>query len=217
MAHPLMPKAVAVWLIDNTTLTFDQIGDFCGLHPIEVQAIADGDVNMRLSAIDPLMTGELSQEEIDKAQEKPAYRMAMTKNSLPKPRGRTKGPRYTPISKRGDKPDGISYLLKMFPDLTDSQIIRLIGTTKNTINNIRERTHINISNIKPRNPVELGLCKQDEIEKAVERSQKKNAKKEAADAKKAEKAAGKVEAETTHDVVVETPETVKEAVAVKTA
>ncbi len=177
MAHPLMPKAVAVWLIDNTTLTFDQIGDFCGLHPIEVQAIADGDVNMRLSAIDPLMTGELTQEEINKAQDKPAYRMEMTKNSLPKPRNRTKGPRYTPISKRGDKPDGISFLLKTFPDLTDSQIIRLIGTTKNTINNIRERTHINISNIKPRNPVELGLCKQDEIDKAVERSQKKNAKK----------------------------------------
>ena len=174
--HPLMPKATAVWLVDNTTLTFDQIGDFCGIHALEVQAIADGEVGMNIVGADPIQGGELLREEVEKGQKDTAYRMKMVKTNLPKPKSRTSGPRYTPIAKRGDKPDGISYLLKNFPDLTDSQIVRLIGTTKNTIEKIRERTHVNITNIKPRNPVELGLCKQAEIDKAVERSQKKNGK-----------------------------------------
>lgn len=174
--HPLMPKATAVWLVDNTTLTFDQIGDFCGIHPLEVQAIADGEVGMNIVGADPIQGGELERDEVVKAEKDSAYRMKMVKTNLPKPKARTGGPRYTPIAKRGDKPDAIAYLLKHQPDLTDSQIVRLIGTTKNTIEKIRERTHVNITNIKPRNPVELGLCKQAEIDKAVERSQKKNGK-----------------------------------------
>ncbi len=170
--YPLMPKSTAVWLVENTTLTFDQIGAFCGLHPLEIQALADGEVGMNIVGQDPVLGGELTKEEIQKAQDDVTYRMQMLKSSLPQPKKRSGGPRYTPIAKRGDKPDGISYLLKNHPELTDSQIVRLIGTTKGTIEKIRERTHINISNIKPRNPIELGLCSSAELEKASARSKK---------------------------------------------
>lgn len=170
--YPLMPKSTAVWLVENTTLTFDQIGHFCGLHPLEVQALADGEVGMNIVGQDPILGGELTKDEIEKAQADAAYRMVMLKSTLPQPKKRSSGPRYTPISKRGDKPDGIAYLLKNHPELTDSQIVRLIGTTKGTIEKIRSRTHINISNIKARNPIELGLCSSAELEKASTRSKK---------------------------------------------
>lgn len=197
--YPLMPKATAIWLFENTTLTFDQIGHFCGIHPLEVQALADGEVAANIVGQDPILNGELSQEEIDKAQEDSAYRMKMMKNDLPKAKKRTGGPRYTPIAKRGDKPDGIAYLIKNQPELSDAQIVRLIGTTKNTIQKIRDRSHINISNIKPRHPVELGLCSSDDLNKAVEKAQKAAAKKKksepASENKDADNAAEDAQAE----------------------
>lgn len=172
---PLMPKSSAVWLIDNTTLTFDQIGAFCGFHPLEVQAIADGEVSANIVGTDPVKNGELLQEELDKAIKDASYRMKMAKNDLPKPKKRTSGPRYTPVAKRGDKPDAIAYLLKNYPELTDAQIIRLIGTTKNTIDSIRTKTHANSATIKARNPVELGLCSQDDIDRSAKRKKRDSA------------------------------------------
>lgn len=170
--YPLMPKSTAVWLIDNTTLTFDQIGAFCGLHPLEIQAIADGEVSANIVGTDPVKNGELEQTELDKAIKDSAYRMKIAKTDLPKPKKRTSGPRYTPVAKRGDKPDAIAYLLKQFPELTDAQIVRLIGTTKNTIDSIRSKTHANSATIKPRNPVELGLCSQEDIDRAAKRKKR---------------------------------------------
>lgn len=176
---PLMPKASAIWLFENTTLTFDQIGAFTGLHPLEVQALADGEVAANIVGQDPILNDELTQEEIDKAQADPAYRMVMKKNALPKAKKRSSGPRYTPISKRGDKPDAIAYLVKNHTELSDAQIVKLVGTTKSTIQKIRERSHYNIANIKPRHPVELGICTSEDLNKALEKAQKAAGKKEA--------------------------------------
>ena len=171
MAKLLMPKATAVWLIDNTGLTFDQIGDFCGLHELEVQALADGEVAPGMHGIDPIQSGQLTKEEIARCEADPMANLELAKSDIPQPVIRHKGPRYTPVSKRADKPDGIAWLIKHHPELADAQINRLIGTTKPTVNAVRERTHWNSANIRPRSPMELGLCSQTdlsiEIDKAI--------------------------------------------------
>jgi hypothetical protein len=172
MAQPLMPKATAVWLIENTSLTFDQIADFCGLHPLEVQGIADGEVAVGIQGIDPVANNQISREEIERCQADPTARLKLAEHDLPQPLKRTKGPRYTPVAKRQDKPDGIAWLLRHHPELKDSQIARLIGTTKNTIQAVRERTHWNAPNIRPRDPVLLGLCTQADLNAAVEKARR---------------------------------------------
>ncbi len=170
MALPLMPKASAVWLVENTSLTFDQIGEFCGLHPLEVQAIADGEVALQMQGLDPIVNGQLTIDEIERCQKDPAARLRLAKEATPAPIYRHRGPRYTPIAKRQDKPDAISWLLKNHPELSDGQISKLIGTTKPTIHAVRDRTHWNATNIKPRHPVSLGLCTLEELETAVARA-----------------------------------------------
>lgn len=167
MAHPLMPKATAVWLVDNTTLTFKQIADFCGLHELEVQAIADGDVAIGMQGADPVKVGAVTAEELARCEQSPDAVIQMAKVNIPQPKARQKGARYTPVSKRGDRPNAIAWLLKSYPELSDAQVSKLIGTTKPTINAIRDRTHWNSSNIKPENPVSLGLCSSVDLEKAV--------------------------------------------------
>lgn len=172
MVQPLMPKATAVWLVENTTLTFDQIAEFCSLHPLEVQGIADGEVAVGIQGGDPITSNQLTREEIERCEKDPTARLKMAKRELPRPLKRTKGPRYTPVAKRQDKPDGIAWLLRHHPELKDSQIAKLIGTTKNTIQAIRERSHWNSPNIRPRDPVLLGLCSQGDLNAAVERARK---------------------------------------------
>jgi len=167
MPHPLMPKATAVWLVENTALAFDQIADFCGLHQLEVQAIADGEVAAGMQGLDPITAGELTQEEIDRCLVDPKARLKMAKPTIPQPKARAKGARYTPVSKRQDRPDAIAWLLRNHPELADAQISKLIGTTKPTINAIRQRTHWNMTNIKPQNPVGLGLCSATDLDRAV--------------------------------------------------
>jgi uncharacterized protein len=170
MALPLMPKATAVWLVENTSLTFDQIGDFCGLHPLEVQAIADGEVAVQMQGLDPIVNGQLTLEEIERCQKDPAARLKISAEAMPVPMFKHRGPRYTPIAKRQDKPDAIAWLLKNHPELSDGQISKLIGTTKPTIQAVRDRTHWNSPNIKPRHPVAVGLCTLQELEAAVARA-----------------------------------------------
>jgi len=167
MAHPLMPKATAVWLIDNTALTFRQIAEFCGLHDLEVQAIADGDVAIGMQGLDPVTAGELTMEEINRCAADPNGVLQRAQATIPLPKARSKGARYTPVSKRQDRPDAIAWLLKNYPELTDAQLCKLIGTTKPTINAVRDRTHWNAQNIKAQNPVGLGLCAAQDLEKAV--------------------------------------------------
>lgn len=171
MAQPLMPHATASWLVDNTSLSFTQIADFCGLHILEVQAMADDTAATKLTGRDPIRAGELTHEEIDKGQADPDYELQMIK--APEAVTRTKGPRYTPVSKRQDKPDGIAWLLKNHPELSDGQIGKLIGTTRTTIGAIRERTHWNMANIQPKDPVTLGLTSQRELDAAVAKAAKK--------------------------------------------
>ncbi|MFQ5786060.1 MAG: DUF1013 domain-containing protein [Alphaproteobacteria bacterium] len=171
MAQPLMPKATAVWLVDNTTLTFDQIADFCEMHSLEVQAIADGEVAVGIVGLDPVANGQVTREEIERCQADPSARLVMTEaRELPAVKGRKT--RYTPVSKRGDKPDAIAWFLRSHPELTDPQITKLIGTTKNTIRAVRDHTHWNSPNIKPRDPVLLGLCSQTELNAAIARAAK---------------------------------------------
>jgi uncharacterized protein len=170
MALPLMPKATAVWLVENTSLTFDQIGEFCGLHPLEVQAIADGEVAVQMQGLDPVANGQLTREELERCQHDPAARLKISAEAVPVPVVRHRGPRYTPIANRGHKPAAISWLLKNHPELSDGQISKLIGTTKPTIQAVRDRTHWDAPNIKPRHPVELGLCTLAEIDAAVTRA-----------------------------------------------
>ena len=172
MALPLMPKATAVWLIDNSSLSFEQVAEFCGLHPLEVQGIADGEVAIGIQGMDPVVSGELTRDEIKRCEADPSARLAMAKSGLPQPTKRTKGPRYTPVAKRQDKPDGIYWLVRHHPELKDSQIARLIGTTKTTIQAVRERSHWNSPNIRPRDPVLLGLCSQVDLNAAVEKARK---------------------------------------------
>lgn len=167
MAKPLMPKATTVWLVENTALAFDQIGEFVGLHELEVQAIADGEVAIGMQGADPLASGVLTRAEIDRCQADPDAFLVMSEGTLPQPKARGKGARYTPVSKRQDRPDAIAWILKHHPEMTDPQISRLIGTTKPTIKTIRERSHWNISKIKPQSPVGLGLCAEADLEKMV--------------------------------------------------
>jgi hypothetical protein len=173
MAAPLMPKATAVWLVDNTSLTFDQIADYCGLHRLEVQGIADGEVAIGIQGLDPVANSQLTREEIERCEKDPSARLKMLKLDLPEPSKRTKGPRYTPVAKRQDKPDAIAWLLRHHPELKESQIAKLIGTTKTTIQAVNDRTHWNSPNIRPRDPVLLGLCAQSELNAAVERARKR--------------------------------------------
>ena len=167
MRSPLMPKATAVWLVENTALTFDQIADFCGLHPLEVQAIADGEVAVQMLGLDPVANGQTTAEELARCQADPEARLKLLETAIPPQYIRHKGPRYTPIAKRQDKPDGIYYLLRNHPELSDAQICKLVGTTKPTINAVRDRSHWNSPNIKPRHPVGLGLCTLEELDQAV--------------------------------------------------
>jgi hypothetical protein len=168
---PLMPKATAVWLIDNTTLTFEQIADFCGLHPLEVKGIADEDVAKGIKGQDPVTSGQLTREAIEAAEKDPSKRlkMAVPKHKMPAVKLK-KAPRYTPVSKRQDKPDAVYWILRNHPEFTDPDIIKLIGTTKSTIRKIRERSHWNATNIKAVDPVTLGLCSQLELDLAVTRA-----------------------------------------------
>src|ERR1700742_2979351 len=167
MTLPLMPKATAVWLVENTSLSFDQIGEFCGLHALEVQAIADGEVAVQMVGLDPIANGQLTLDEIERCQKDPAARLAIAKQAHPVELVKRSGPRYTPIAKRQDKPDAIAWLIKNHPELSDGQISKLVGTTKPTIEAVRDRTHWNSPNIKPRHPVALGLCTMEMLEAAV--------------------------------------------------
>ena len=169
-AKPLMPHATATWLIDNSGLAFEQIAEFCGLHILEVQAMADDLAGSKYTGRDPLHSGELTQEEIAKGEADASYSLVMQK--APVEVTRTKGPRYTPVSKRQDKPDGIAWLLRNHPEISDAQVSKLIGTTRNTINAIRDRTHWNIQNIQPKDPVTLGLCSQRELDAVVAKAAK---------------------------------------------
>jgi hypothetical protein len=162
-----MPKATAVWLVDNTKLTFEQIADFCGLHELEVQAIADGEVAIGMQGLDPVAGGQVSKEEVARCELDPDARLDISEPSVPMPKARQKGARYTPIAKRQDRPDAIAWLLRNYPELSDAQLSRLIGTTKPTINSVRDRSHRNAANIKPQSPVYLGLCSAADLEKAV--------------------------------------------------
>ena len=175
MSKPLMAKATAVWLVDNTTLSFKQIADFCGLHELEVQGIADGDVATGVKGFDPIANNQLDQSEIDKAEKDPLYKLKLKFNPASVGEEKRRGPRYTPLSKRQDRPAAILWLVKFHPELADSQIGKLVGTTKPTIASIRERTHWNINNITPIDPVALGLCKQSELDAAVQKAAKKKA------------------------------------------
>jgi hypothetical protein len=170
--RPLMPKATAVWLVENTSLTFEQIAEFCGLHALEVQGIADGEVASGIQGMDPVANNQLTKAEIDLCQQDPKRRLRLAKQDLPQPAKRTKGPRYTPVAKRQDKPDAIAWLLRNHPELKESQIVKLIGTTKTTIQAVRDRTHWNSQNIRARDPVLLGLCTQSELNQFVEKARK---------------------------------------------
>ena len=188
--RPLMPKATAVWLVDNTLLSFDQISAFTGLHALEVQAIADGDVAANIVGKNPVLRGLVSQENLDKAQKDPKVALTLLTSDMPQAQRRSKGPKYTPVAKRADKPNGIAYLIKNYPDMTDGQITRLIGTTKNTIEKIRNRTHASISTITPQDPIQLGLCKREELQavlEKIERTAELKAKKTTKKATKKEK------------------------------
>ena len=168
---PLMPHATASWLVDNTALSFEQIAEFCGLHILEVQAMADDLASSKYTGRDPVHAGELTMEEIERAQADPSHALRMQK--APVTVSRTKGPRYTPVSKRQDKPDGIAWILRHHPEISDAQISKLIGTTRTTITAIRERTHWNIQNIQTKDPVTLGLCSQRELDAVVAKAAKK--------------------------------------------
>ena len=167
MSSLLMPKATAVWLIDNTALTFEQIAEFCGLHLLEVQAIADGDVSQGILGFDPILNGQLTQENIDECCNDSSLFLTKSSSSLPDTKAKSKGPKYIPLARRGDKPDAIAWIVKNHPEIKNSQISKLIGTTKDTIEKIRTRSHWNISNITAKHPVLLTLCSQEDLENAI--------------------------------------------------
>lgn len=175
MSKPLMAKATAVWLVDNTTLTFRQVAEFCGMHELEVQGIADGDVATGVKGFDPVGNNQLDAIEIDRAQADPLYRMKIKFIASAVGEEKRRGPRYTPLSKRQDRPASILWLVKFHPELSDGAIGKLVGTTKPTIQAIRERTHWNINNITPIDPVALGLCRQSELDTAVQAAARKRA------------------------------------------
>ena len=168
MDRPLMPKATAMWLVENTILTFEQIADFCSLHPLEVKGIADGEVGAGIRGLDPVASGQLERSEIERAEKDPKVKLKLAKGMATgiKPAKR-RGPRYTPLSKRQDRPDAIAWLLRNFSELSDQQICKLLGTTKTTVNAVRDRTHWKSAEIRPRDPVLLGLCSQIDLDAAV--------------------------------------------------
>ncbi len=172
----LMPKATAVWLVENTAITFEQIGAFTNMHAIEVQALADEEVGRGIVGRNPVEHGETTKEELEKAEADSDYVIKMTTNDLPSVKARSKGPKYTPISKRGDKPDAIAYLIKHHPEISEAQISKLVGTTKPTIKSIRDRTHQSSASIRPRHPVDLGLCTYAELEAASQKGLKASGK-----------------------------------------
>lgn len=174
MALPLMQKATAVWLVENTSLTFRQIATFCGLHELEISGIADGEVAQGIRGMDPISTNQLTREEIENCERNADRNLELMINPAAKGEKKRRGPKYTPLSKRQDKPSAILWLVKFHPELTDGQISKLVGTTKNTIQSIRQRSHWNINNIQPIDPVALGLCKQVELDLQVKRISKKN-------------------------------------------
>ncbi len=183
MSAPLMPKATAVWLVENTALSFKQIADLCVLHELEVKGIADGDVAAGIKGMDPVTAGQLTREEIAKGEADPSYRLTLIVSKANEQVKRaTAGPRYTPVSRRGDRPDAIMWLLRYHAELPDSAIMKLVGTTKHTIAQVRDRDHWNAQNIKPVDPVSLGLCSQLELDLAVQKAASKGAKKVAGDA-----------------------------------
>jgi hypothetical protein len=171
---PLMPKATAVWLLDNTALTFDQVAEFCKLHPLEVKAIADGDAAQGIKGLDPIQTGQLTREQIAAAEADPSKKLEISapKVAIPGPERGKKGPRYTPVSRRQDRPNAILWLVRNHPELKDAAIMRLVGTTKSTIAAIRDRTHWNAATLAPMDPVTLGLCTQTDLDFEVNRANK---------------------------------------------
>ena len=186
MNQPLMPKATAVWLIDNTTLTFKQIADFCGLHELEVKGIADGDVAVGIKAYNPILSNQLTREEIHLSSEDPSRPLKMNQKNMDIEVKKMVGTKYTPIAKREDRPNAIAWLTKNYPQLADSQICKLVGTTKNTVVGIRTRKHWNMSNISPKDPVAANLCTQTDLMKAVEKAKRKQEKLEKAKKKEKE-------------------------------
>ena len=166
----LMPKATAVWLVDNTALSFDQIAQFCNLHPLEVRAIADGEAAQGIKGLDPVTNGQLSRDEIAAAEADPERKLKLLEPKVRVPESKRKGPRYTPLSKRQDRPNAILWLVRNHPELKDAQISRLVGTTKSTIDQIRDRTHWNSANLQPLDPVTLGLCSQIDLDLEVQRA-----------------------------------------------
>ena len=200
MVAPLMPKATAVWLIENTGLSFEQISEFCQLHALEVQAIADEEVAVGIVGVDPMTNGQLTKEEIDRCEKDPEARLELAESTMPRPTPKTKGPRYTPVAMRQERPDAIAWLLRHYPELSDAQISKLVGTTKTTINAVRDRTHWKGANIKPVDPVDIGICSYEELLAAVQLARKRKARAEeraAKEAAKREREAAKVEAEAT--------------------
>jgi len=185
MPKPLMPKATAVWLVENTSLTFEQIAEFCGLHPLEVKAIADGEVALGIRGLDPIGAGILTREEIERCQKDPNARLRMVEPPEEAQRlVKRRGPRYTPLVKRHDRPDAIAWLLRHHPELSDQQICKLIGTTKATVQAVRERTHWKSQDLNPRDPVLLGLCTQTELEEMVAKARAEKARREAEEARR---------------------------------
>ncbi|ASW04927.1 hypothetical protein FBZ98_10573 [Rhizobium sp. ERR 922] len=168
----LMPKATAIWLVDNTALSFDQIAQFCKLHPLEVKAIADGEAAQGIKGLDPISTGQLTRDEIARAEANPNHKLKLSEPKVRVPESKRRGPRYTPVSKRQDRPNAILWLVRNHPELKDAQISRLVGTTKSTIEQIRDRTHWNSANLTPMDPVTLGLCSQIDLDMEVEKASK---------------------------------------------
>ncbi|MCM0019304.1 MAG: DUF1013 domain-containing protein [Tagaea sp.] len=198
----LMPKATAVWLVENTALSFEQIAEFCAMHPLEIQGIADGEVAIGIVGLDPIANNQLTREEIERCEKDREGKLVMLEADLPTPIQRTKGARYTPVSKRQDRPAAIAWLLRHHAELADAQIGRLVGTTKPTIQKIRDRTHFDMANIKPTNPVVLGLCSQDALDEAIgraARSAERAAKEQERAARRAAKAAAAAKAEAPSD------------------
>ncbi|MBL0941890.1 MAG: DUF1013 domain-containing protein [Alphaproteobacteria bacterium] len=171
MSTPLMPKATAIWLLENTSLTFTQIADYCQLHVLEIQAIADGEIAVGMAPFDPIAHGTLSREEVERCSLDPNTRLASTPLNTPLSHRKRGGGKYTPVSKRQDKPNAIAWLLKHHPELSDAQICRLLGTTNPTIHSLRNRTHWNAANIRGKSPVLLGLCTQVELNQAIAESE----------------------------------------------
>ncbi|NOX81798.1 MAG: DUF1013 domain-containing protein [Alphaproteobacteria bacterium] len=178
--YPLMPIATAVWLIDNTSLTFDQVAEFCGLHPLQVRGVADGDVGGGVRGIDPITTHQLARDEIEKGQQDPDYKLKISPPKTIVAERTRKGPRYTPVSKRQNRPDAIAWMVRNHPEIADAQIAKLLGTTKTTIQSVRDRSHWNSANLQPQDPVGLGLCTQIDLDTIVRKAAAKRAKLEAA-------------------------------------